>query len=346
MKVLIANNMAPFVRGGAEELAYQLSARLNATPGVRSEILRVPFSWEPFERLANEIFLNRSLQLFNVDRVIALKFPAYLIPHDPKILWLLHQYRQAYDLRDRGESNIPETPRGEKILELIRRADAQAFSTCDRIFTISRVVQERLKRYNGFDSEVLMTPMNNPELFVNRGDDGYIFAGGRINSAKRQHLLVEAMAFTNSAGNLIVAGPPDTPGDADRLRDMVERLQLEDRVVLDFGFHSVGKIAYYVNHASACAYLPVDEDAVGYVTLEAVSASKPVITLRDSGGILQLIIDRETGYVVEPDAKAIADAMDSIWSDPVHSAQMGKAALHLWESLNVTWPITIEKLLS
>jgi glycosyltransferase involved in cell wall biosynthesis len=338
--------MAPFVRGGAEELACHLSARLNATPGVQAEILRVPFSWEPFERLENEIFINRMLQLLNVDRVIALKFPAYLIPHDTKILWLLHQFRQAYDLRDRGESNIPDTPRGEKIHQLIRRADAQAFSTCRRIFTISRVTQERLKRYNAFDSEVLMTPLNNPEMFVNRGDNGYIFAGGRINSAKRQHLLVEAMGLTNSAAKLIVAGPPDTPGDADRLRDAVERLQLEDRVVLDFGFHPVEKIADYVNHARACAYLPVDEDAVGYVTIEAVSASKPVITLSDSGGLLQLILDRETGYVVEPHAKAIADAMDLIWSDPVHSKQMGKAALHLWESLNVTWPITVENLLS
>jgi glycosyltransferase involved in cell wall biosynthesis len=304
LNVLFINNMAPFVRGGAEELANHLSAPLNATPGVRAEILRVPFSWEPCELLANEILINRMLQLLNVDKVIALKFPAYLIPHGQKILWLLHQYRQAYDLRDRGESNIPDTPRGEKIRELIRRADAKAFSTCRRIFTISRVTKERLKRYNAFDSEALMTPMNNPEMFVNRRDSGHIFAGGRINSGKRQHLLVEAMALTNSAAKLIVAGPPDTPGDADRLRNTVERLQLEDRVVLAFGFHPVEKIAEYVNHARACAYLPADEDALGYVTLEAVSASKPIITLTDSGGILQLVLDRETGHVVEPDVKA------------------------------------------
>ena len=42
--------------------------------------------------------LNRNLRLYNVDRTIALKFPAYLIPHTEKTLWLLHQFRQAYDL--------------------------------------------------------------------------------------------------------------------------------------------------------------------------------------------------------------------------------------------------------
>ncbi len=234
MNVLIVNNMAPFVRGGAEELAHHLSARLNATRGVRAEVLRVPFSWEPFERLADEIFLNSTFQLPNVDRVIALKFPAYLIPHHNKVLWLLHQYRQAYDLRDRGESNIPATPGGEKIHELIRRADAEAFSKCRKLFTISKVTQERLKRYNGFAAEVLVPPLNHPKLFTNRGDSGYIFGGGRINLGKRQHLLVESIGLTKCEAKLIVAGPPDAPEDADRLRAAVKRLKIEDRVVLDF----------------------------------------------------------------------------------------------------------------
>jgi glycosyltransferase involved in cell wall biosynthesis len=338
--------MAPFVRGGAEELASHLCARLNSTSGVVAEVLRVPFSWEPFERLADEIFLNRTLQVSNVDRVIGLRFPAYLIPHHTKVLWILHQYRQAYDLRDRGGSNIPETPAGDKIRELVRRADAEVFSTCRSIFTISKVTQERLKRYNGVEATVLMQPLNCPELFSNRGDSGYLFAGGRINPGKRQHLIVEAMAATKTGAKLIVAGPPDTPEDATRLQEIVRRLKLEDRVVLDFGFHPLAKIADYVNHARACAYLPMDEDSVGYVTMEAASASKPVITLTDSGGVLQLVLNGETGCVAGPDAKNLAEAIDLLCSDAARCAQMGRAARHLWDSFGVTWPNTIEKLLS
>lgn len=334
------------MRGGAEELASELCSRLNSTPGVAAEVLRVPFSWEPFERVADEIFLNRTLRLSNVDRVIGLKFPAYLIPHDTKVLWVLHQFRQAYDLRDRGESNIPETPAGQKICELVRRADAEVFSTRRSIFTLSKVTQDRLKRYNGVEAEILPQPMNNPELFADCGDSGYLFAGGRINSGKRQHLLVEAMAGTKTGAKLIVAGPPDTPEDANRLQDTVRRLKLEERVVLDLGFHPLAKIADYVNHARACAYLPVDEDSVGYVTMEAASASKPVITLTDSGGVLQLVINGETGCVADPDAKSIAEAIDLLCSDGSRYAQMGRAARHLWDSFEVTWPKTVEKLLS
>jgi len=338
--------MAPFVRGGAEELASNLCARLNSTPGVIAEVLRVPFSWEPFERLADEIFLNRTLRLSNVDKAIGLKFPAYLIPHENKVLWVLHQFRQAYDLRDRGESNIPQTPAGEKICELIRRADAEVFSASHRIFAQSVVTRERMKRYNGVEAPVLMQPMNYPELFTNCGDSGYLFAGGRINPGKRQHLLVEAMAEIKSGAKLIVAGPPDTPEDANRLQEMVGRLKLEDRVVLDLGYHPLAKIADYVNHARACACLPVDEDAIAYVTMEAASASKPVITLTDSGGILQLVIDGETGCVASPDPKSIAEAIDLLCSDAARSAKMGRAARRLWDSFEVTWPKTIEKLLS
>lgn len=346
MNILVVNNMAPFVRGGAEELASHLCARLNATSGLRAEVLRIPFSWEPFERLPDEIFLNRTLQLINVDRVIALKFPAYLIPHPSKVFWLLHQYRQAYDLRDRGESNIPETPRGVEVRQMIRRADDEAFSSGRRIFTNSKVTQKRLMHYNGFESEVLMPPLNHPELFVKGEDRGYIFAGGRINAGKRQALLVEAMARTKSDVKLIVAGPPDSPDDADRLHRAVKLLRLSDRVVLDFGFHPVAKISAYVNHSRACAYLPLDEDSVGYVTMEAVSACKPVLTLTDSGGVLELVRNGETGCVAEPDPESVAEAIDLLFSDPARSEKMGHAARSLWDSFQVTWPNTIEKLLS
>lgn len=338
--------MAPFVRGGAEELASHLCARLNARRGLRAEVLRIPFCWEPFERLADEIFLNRTLHLLNADRVIALKFPAYLIPHQTKVMWLLHQYRQAYDLRERGESNIPETPRGEEIRQMIRQADAEAFSGCRKLFTNSKVTQKRLKHYNGFDSEVLVPPLNNPELFTNGEDRGYIFAGGRINAGKRQALLVEAMARTKSGAKLIVAGPPDSPDDADRLRRAVERLGLGDRVVLDFGFHPGTKIGAYVSHSRACAYLPLDEDSVGYVTMEAVSACKPVLTLTDSGGVLELVRNGETGLVAKPDPEDVAEAIDLLFAEPARSGKMGHAARSLWESFQVTWPHTIEKLLS
>ena len=50
MNVLVLNNAAPFIRGGAEELAEHLVQRLNMTAGVEAELLRIPFRWEPADQ--------------------------------------------------------------------------------------------------------------------------------------------------------------------------------------------------------------------------------------------------------------------------------------------------------
>ena len=49
----------------------------------------------------------RLIKLTSIDRVIALKFPAYYVEHDNKVLWLLHQFRQAYDLWGTTFQDIP-----------------------------------------------------------------------------------------------------------------------------------------------------------------------------------------------------------------------------------------------
>lgn len=54
MKVLVVNNAAPFIRGGAEELADRLVRELNATSGIEAELLRIPFRWEPAECIADQ----------------------------------------------------------------------------------------------------------------------------------------------------------------------------------------------------------------------------------------------------------------------------------------------------
>ena len=345
MKVLVLNNMVPFLWGGAEALADNLVQKLNATPGVRAELIKIPFNWEPAERLIEEILICRSMRSHETDLMIGLKFPAYLVPHNRKRLWLLHQYRQAYDLWEAGQSNIPNTQRGREIRQAVIEADNRCFSFCDKIFALGGAAK-RLRRYNGFDSEIMVQPLNDPELFSGGSYGSYVFCGGRINAGKRQHLLVEAMRFTRSKIKLVVAGPADTPADAARLQSLVERYELNDRVYLDLGFLPREQIAKYVNEALACAYLPVDEDSVGYVTIEAFSAAKAMLTVSDSGGLLDLVQDRDTGLVVQPEPESLAAAIDQLANNRNTTVDMGKAGRERWNGMNVTWPATIERLLA
>jgi glycosyltransferase involved in cell wall biosynthesis len=343
MNVLVVNNAAPFVRGGAEELADHLVRQLKATPGVDAELMRIPFSWTPSERLIDEIVLNRSLRLWGVDRVIALKFPAYLVPHPEKVLWVLHQFRQAYDLGDVGQGLSAEGRDGE-IRAAIEVADNDCFDAAKALYVNSPTTQARMAKYNGRHAEVLYPPVNDAELFTGGEAGDYVFAGGRVAPGKRQHLLVEAMASVPGSGRLMIAGPAE-PAYGAQLQARVAELGLDDRVELNFGFHPRAELAGWINGARAVAYLPFDEDSLGYVSMEAFAAGKPVLTTTDSGGLLEMV-GEATGIVVEPEPAALAEGLARLLGDPALAARLGGAARADLEARGLTWPATIARLLS
>jgi glycosyltransferase involved in cell wall biosynthesis len=345
MKVLVLSNMAPFVRGGAEELCGHLVRNLNLRRGVEAEAMRIPFTWEPAEGVVEEMLITRSLSIWNADRLIPLKFPAYLAPHPNKVPWLLHQFRQAYDLFDAGQSNIEANQRGDALRAMIRAADNQAFGESRRIFTLSPTGADRLRRYNGFEAEILPQPLNDPELFPGGEAEGYILASGRVGLGKRQHLLVEAMRHAPGL-RLVIAGPPDRPEDAEHLRRLAAAEDLGDRLTLDLRFLPRAELARLVNGATAVAYLPFDEDSVGYVTMEAFHAGKPVLSTSDAGGVLEIVRDEETGVVCEPTPEALAAAMSALVAEPGRAARLGRAARALLDARGITWPATVEKLLA
>ena len=61
MKVLVVNNMAPFVSGGAESMAAHLKTHLEAA-GHEAEVLRIPFQWEPATRIPSQMLMARAFE--------------------------------------------------------------------------------------------------------------------------------------------------------------------------------------------------------------------------------------------------------------------------------------------
>ena len=234
MKVLVLTTRVPFFHGGAEELRDHLVANL-CLHGIDAEAMSIPFTWDPAERLIEEMWIARTLEITNVDRVIALKFPAYLMRHPNKVLWVLHQHRQAYDLWDAKQSNIPATPRGDRIRQIIRHADATAFAEAKAVFTPSAIGHDRLRRYNSVDAAILPQPLNDAELFIGGPAGGFVFAGGRVGRSKRQTLLVEALKYAPGV-RMVIAGPPDQTMDGPELIRLAARLGVEDRLTLDLNF--------------------------------------------------------------------------------------------------------------
>ena len=56
--------------------------------------------------------------------VIALKFPAYLVPHERKVVWLIHQHRTAYELWDHPEfADLGKQIEGPQVRDMVQQGD-------------------------------------------------------------------------------------------------------------------------------------------------------------------------------------------------------------------------------
>jgi glycosyltransferase involved in cell wall biosynthesis len=348
MRILIATVQVPFIRGGAEVHAEGLRDALVAA-GHEAEILAIPFKWYPPEKILDHILACRLLDVSEVagtrvDRLIGLRFPAYLIPHPNKVLWILHQHRTAYDLWDHALSDLVYYPNGSQVREAIEHADRTLIPEARAVFANSQNVARRLKQFCDIDSTPLYHPPPHAEQFYSAVADDYLFFPSRLCIPKRQALALNALAVTRNPVRLCFAGISDHPDYTDKLQSLARKLKVHKRVEWLGGINEEEKRARYAG-ALAIVYPPLDED-YGYVTLEAMLSSKPVVTCRDSGGPLEFVVDRQTGLIADATPEALANAFDFIWENRDAAADWGRAGRARYESLNLSWSNVVQKLLA
>jgi glycosyltransferase involved in cell wall biosynthesis len=339
MKLLVANNADPFVRGGAELLADRLVIELRKA-GHEAELLRLPLGNTP-EQILEGVVAASVLNAVNVDRVIGLKFPAYLIPHPDVVIWLVHQLRQAYDPPPIG---WPVDPSFDPLVSTVRAADRAAFAGAKRLYAISSVVADRLHRSNGLTAEVLMTPPHSDPEYRTQVAEDFIVALGRISDGKRQRLAIQAMRHARPGYRLVVAGAPDDAGILNALRREIDEAGLGDRIELIPRFITEQEKLDLLARCIGSVYLPVDEDSYGYVCYEAAMSNKPSITATDSGGALTLVDHQSTGLVSTPEPQALASAFDELAFHRDRAEVMGRDARRLALALGLSWDRVIEEL--
>jgi glycosyltransferase involved in cell wall biosynthesis len=348
VRIVIATVQIPFVSGGAESHAAGLKAALERE-GHEAEIVTVPFNPAVPERIADQMLACRLLDLTEihgtrVDRLIGLKFPAYLIPHPNKVVWVLHQHRAAYDLWDYPFEELSASPRGTVVREAIRRAD-QLLAEARAVFANSKNIANRLGHFCGINSTPLYHPPPHAEDFfcADKADD-YFFFPSRQSASKRQSLVLEALALTREKVQVRFAGIADSVEYGKRLKQLATKLGVDGRVEWLGQISEREKVENYAR-SLAVIFPPVDED-YGYITLEAMLSSKPVVTCDDSGGPLEFVAPRKTGLVTKPTAAALAEAMDELWRDRSLAAKLGRSGRETYERLGLSWSEVVKKLLA
>jgi hypothetical protein len=157
MNVLILTTMVSFSHHAGDEWQRNLVRQLHLH-GVSAEMIRIPVTPDSAERIVDEMMICRSLQLLNVDRVIALRFPAYLVPHPDKVCWLTDYWEEVEGAMECGGLRIPNTPRGKDIARIIGHSDNECLGRARSLFAGTPSIRDRLKARNGLDAEILTLP--------------------------------------------------------------------------------------------------------------------------------------------------------------------------------------------
>lgn len=341
MNILVCAAQVPFARGGAEMLAEGLCDALR-NAGHRAEVVALPFQWSPHTELFKSALAWRLLDVktangIKIDRVIATKFPSYAVEHPHKVVWLVHQYRQAYDWYGTPLSEFTGSAEDRATREKLFAMDRRTLGEAQARFAISKNVAARLKRFNALEATPLYPPPRLTGKFFAGEYGDYVLYVGRLDRAKRIDLLLRALAKTKR-GRVVIAG---TGAEDASLKQLTRSLGLTERVEF-LGYVDDARVVELYANTRAVFYAPVDED-YGFATVEGLMAARPVLTTDDAGGVLEFVENGSDGWVARAEAGEIAEALTRAFENVDACRALGQAGKERVSAIG--WRMVLEQLL-
>jgi glycosyltransferase involved in cell wall biosynthesis len=143
---------------------------------------------------------------------------------------------------------------------------------------------------------------------------------GSFEPRKGHPVLFEALKelVKNALPNVHLMMVGDGP-DEITLKEKVKALGLERNVSF---FPFTDEPNYVFERLNITVLFSLNKEGLPNVLLESMSMGAPVVS-SDIGGVSEIVIDGETGYMVEPGNKsALADAIKKVWANQTNYQEM------------------------
>jgi len=275
-----------------------------------------------------------------------------LEPHRP---WKREQLGTAYDGSSWVERTAYENADGVVAVSSAMKEDVQALYDVDpeRVRTI----------YNGIDIDQYRPRFSEDVLrqYDVDPDQPFVLFVGRITRQKGILHLVRAIHHLNDDLQVVLcAGAPDTEEIGQEMEALVDEAKAEagNRIVwIDEMLPREDVITMY-SHAEVFV-CPSVYEPFGIINLEAMACKTPVVASA-VGGIPEIIVEGETGLLVDfeaeagdsqepvdPEAfsRALADGVNALMADPEQRSAMGEAARTRVETV-FSWTAIAEQTLA
>ena len=227
-------------------------------------------------------------------------------------------------------------------------SEKNAFEYADAVIAVSAGMKEAvLRAYPRIDDTKVHTVLNGidpekwypdsgtiaEELGVNPDKPVVAFVGRITRQKGVAHLLKAAQSFDEDIQLILCAGAPDTKEIAAETEGLVEKLKASrDGVFWIQEMMPPEKVreVYSLADVFVC---PSIYEPLGIVNLEAMACETAVVASR-VGGIPEVVVDGETGVLVDYDADdtagfeaSLAEAVNAVAGDSERAAAMGTAGL-------------------
>ena len=182
--------------------------------------------------------------------------------------------------------------------------------------------------HNGIDADEYR-PVHDAELLRRLGLDPerpYVLFVGRITRQKGLPVLLRAAAEIDPAIQVaLCAGSPDTPEIEREVDELRTRVQAE-RGGLAWIPEMLPRPDLVKLYSGAAVFVcPSVYEPFGLVNLEAMACETAVVA-SDVGGIPEIVLEGETGFLVPPDdPHQLADRVNRLLRHPEQARQMGIA---------------------
>jgi len=342
-RVLVLTSHPPLARGGHLVIAHSLVQALKEC-GHQADLVTTPqnrFGRQMSAYVATRLSdVGLSFDGREIDQVISLRYPSYAVRHPVHTPWLNHRMREYYDLWGSTVASLSAPARLKELVRkgLIHAIDYRLLSHVTKLFAQSKTIQARLAR-SGLKAEVIYPPAPQRRYRCDAYGD-FILAVSRLTPHKRLDLIVRALADPAAAGvRCKIAGEGEALHD---LRRLAVQLGVDDRLEFLGGIDDDALVGYLASCRAVC-FPPYHED-YGLVTVEAFASGKAVITCTDSGGPAELVDDGVQGFVCDPSAPSLANAMAALMEDRNRAIVLGESARD--KGSTIAWPQTVDRLLA
>lgn len=207
-------------------------------------------------------------------------------PHTKHICYMLTPTRYLWSGYDEYFKDQVFKGVTKPITYYLRKWDKMAASRPDKILSISKEVQKRVKKYYKRNSIVINPPnmLKSAESKKDKEEGRYYLAVGRLVPYKKFDLLVKT--FNETGQKLVIVGDGS---EMNKLKAMAKK-----NIKFTGSVNDDDLVDYYKN-AKALVFPQIED--FGLVAVEAQSFGVPVIAYK-SGGVLDIVQEGLTGVFI------------------------------------------------